>query len=104
MRLAGAVNTAANEFDATFLRDGTTIVFARAMNFRTDRVDLFQAMPRGDRYDAGTLLPSSINGAFDTYGPMLDWSDQDRLLFSARRDGATTMDLYLVRYRLRTAP
>jgi Tol biopolymer transport system component len=101
--LPGAVNTAANEFDATFLRDGTTIVFARAMDFRTDRVDLFQVAPARGRYAAGTRLPNSVNNQFDTYGPMLDWSDQDRLIFAGRRDGASSMDLYLIRYRLRTA-
>ena len=100
LRLPGGVNTAANEFDATFLRDGATIVFARAMDFRTDRVDLFQATPRRGRYGAATILPDSVNSRFDTYGPMLDWSDMDRLAFSSRRDGASSMDLYRIRYRL----
>ena len=40
------------------------------------------------RYGAGIILPDSINGRFDTYGPMLDWSDRDRLAFSGRRDEA----------------
>jgi len=101
--LAGGVNTAANEFDATFLRDGATIVFARAMDFRTDRVDLFQASKVRGRYGAGIILPDSINGRFDTYGPMLDWSDRDRLAFSGRRNEAGGMDLYLVRYRFAPA-
>ena len=99
--LSGAVNTAAHEFDATFLRDGAIVVFARAMDFRTDRVDLFQSSPEQGRYSAGALLPSSVNNLLDTYGPMLDWSDQDRLIFSGRRGGASSMDAYLIRYRLR---
>ncbi len=102
--LPGAINTAANEFDATFLSDGRSVVFARAMDLRRDRVELFVASPRDGRYDAGTLLPSTVNtGRGDAYGPMLDWSQPGRLTFSARRDEATGMDLYLVRYRLEDA-
>jgi TolB protein len=99
-RLPGAINTNANEFDATFLADGTTIVFARAKDFRKDRVDLFYAALNDGRYDAGTLLPLDINHTkTDTYGPMLDWSTPGTLTFSGQRDGARGMDLYLVRYR-----
>ena len=96
----GEINTEANEFDATFLADGATIVFARAKNFRTDRVDLFAAAPANGRYDAGSLLPLSVNGDKDAYGPMLDWSNPKRFTFSAQRDGASSMDLYLVGYAL----
>jgi len=99
-RLPGSLNTSANEFDATFLADGTTIVFARANDFRTDRVDLFVSMLGDGRYDGGTKLPSSINGENDTYGPMLDWSSPDRFTFSGQRDGSREMNLYVVRYRL----
>jgi Tol biopolymer transport system component len=96
----GDINTDANEFDATFLADNATIVFARAKDFRTDRVDLFVAAPTNGRYDAGKVLPSSVNGDKDTYGPMLDWSNPQRFSFSAQREGATSMDLYLVDYAL----
>ncbi|MGH6613748.1 TolB family protein [Sphingomonas sp.] len=101
--LSGAVNSAADEFDATFLADGRTIVFARAGDMQADRVDLFQASPtKRGRYDAGTILPASVNmPGRDSYGPMLDWSQPDRLLFSGQRAGATSMELYLVRYRPR---
>ncbi|QNQ08258.1 TolB family protein [Sphingomonas alpina] len=100
--LAGAVNGGADEFDATFLADGKTIVFARAGDMQVDRVDLFQASPVRGRYDAGTILPASVNmPGKDSYGPMLDWSQPDRLLFSGQRAGATSMELYLVRYRPR---
>lgn len=99
-RLPGALNTAANEFDATFLRDGATIVFARAMDFRRDRVDLFFAMHGTDGYDAGTLLPPAVNNDRDSYGAMLDWSDRGRLTFSGQRDPQGGMNLYRVRYRI----
>lgn len=99
--LSGGINTPADEFDATFLSDGATIVFARAGDFRTDRVDLFVSAHRSGRYDVGVPLPPSINsGENDTYGPMLDWSNPDRLTFSGQRAGAQDMDLYLVRYRV----
>lgn len=104
-RLRGGINTPADEFDATFLSDGSTLVFARAPDFRTDRVDLFSASSRDGRYDIGTVLPQTVNsGDQNTYGPMLDWSQPDRFSVSGRRAGATGMDLYLVRYRLQCEP
>ena len=100
-RLPGDINTPADEFDATFLSDGSTLVFARAPDLRTDRVDLFSASSRDGRYDAGTVLPQTVNsGDQNTYGPMLDWSQPDRFSVSGRRAGANGMDLYLVRYAL----
>lgn len=103
--LPGRVNTTANEFDPTFLRDDATVVFARAMDLARDRIDLFVASTHGGRYGAGTRLPEPVNDPHgDTYGAMLDWSVPDRLTFSARRapgPGApeSGMDLYRVRYR-----
>jgi Tol biopolymer transport system component len=100
-RLEGHINTNANEFDATFLSDNTTIVFARAKDFRRDRVDLFASRQRDGRYEVGTLLPASVNTTSDdTYGPMLDWSRPDHFTFSAQRAGGKSMDLYTVQYRL----
>ena len=100
-QLPGTLNTQANEFAATFLADGTTLVFARAKDFRVGRVDLFVATRRKGQYDNGVLLPLQINTPDkDTYGPMLDWSNPDRITFSGQREGARDMDLYVVRYRL----
>ncbi len=99
--LNGAANTAANEFDASFLADDHTIVFARAMDFATDRVDLFVSFEEGDAYDPGERLPEPVNhGERDTYGAMIDWSAPHRLLVSARRDAGQGMDLFSVGYRL----
>lgn len=99
-RLPGAINTAANEFDATFLRDGATIVFARAMDFRKDRVELFHAAPGAHGYDMGTRLPGAVNNGEDSYGAMLDSSNRDWLTFSGRRGKEGGMDLYRIRYRI----
>jgi TolB protein len=102
--LRGHVNTAADEFDATFLSDGTTIVFSRAADLKIDRVDLFYTVLEGESYDVGLPLPQSVN-TYDkgTYGPMLDWARPDHITFSGQRQEAHlgSTDLYSVRYRLR---
>ncbi len=86
--LPGDLNTAAQEFDATFLGDGRTLVFARALDFGSAPVRQFIAYERGGRYDAGAL-PSLERGLGDSYGAMLDGSQPDTLTYSARRaDGA----------------
>lgn len=97
--LPGTLNSAADEFDATFLADGRTVVFSRAADLRTDRIELFAAMPEAGRYPAGTRL-DHVNTDKDSYGPMLDWSARNTFTFSAERPGSGGMDLYRVRYRL----
>lgn len=101
--LLGDINTAADEFDATFLADDTTIVFARAPNLKTDRVVLAAASLRDGRYDRGAVLPAVVNApGQNTYGPMLDWSRRDQLTISSQRPEAWagSTDLYVFRYRL----
>lgn len=97
--LPGQVNTAADEFDATFLLDGRTIVFSRAPNLSQDRIDLFAVTPDDTgRYGPGVRLAEPVNDAAkDTYAPMLDWSQPGALLYSA--DRGSGMDLYRVAYR-----
>ncbi len=100
--LPGAVNSEAQEFDATFLADGRTVVFARAADFGTAQVLQFAAHPGRAGYDAGTLLPAPLNeGAHDSYGAMLDWSRPGTLAYSARRADSQGLDVYRVAYRLR---
>jgi TolB protein len=100
-RLEGGVNTPADEFDATFLADSSSIIFSRAPDLMTDRIDLVFVAEHSGSYDAGETLPLGVNDAqADTYGPMLDWSDQQRITFSGRRGGTGDMDLFVVRYRL----
>ncbi len=99
--LAGDLNTAAQEFDATFLGDGRTVVLARAQDFGSAPVRQFIAYERGGRYDAGHALPSPVNApSGDSYGAMLDGSRRDTLTYSARRAGGEGLDLYRVRYRM----
>lgn len=102
--LPGDINTAADEFDATFLADGTSVVFARAPNLQTDRIVLAMATLRDGRYDTGAVLPEIVNApGQNTYGPMLDWSRPDQLTISSQRPEARagSTDLYIFRYRLK---
>jgi TolB protein len=108
--LPGTINTAADEFDATFLADDTSVVFSRAPDLQVDRIVLVYASLREGRYDAGTVLPATVNAPDqNTYGPMLDWSRTDRLTISSKRPDAqhagkaVSTDLYTVRYRLHFA-
>lgn len=104
--LPGDINTTADEFDATFLANGTTVIFARAPNLENDRIVLHAASLRNRRYDAGAVLPESVNAPNqNTYGPMLDWSHPDRLTISSQRPEARagSADLYVLRYRLKTS-
>lgn len=99
--LPGAINTPADEFDASFLADSRTLVFARAPSMKDDRVDLFAATSQSGRYGTGMILPLAVNDPVkDSYGPMLDWSAPDRLTFSSQRGGAQSMELYRITYRL----
>jgi TolB protein len=100
--LSGAINTAADEFDATFLADGRSIVFTRSLNVESERVSLYFSSPDGSgSYGVGTPLPLSgtLRDA-DALGPAVTWRDTSVLLFTAATAGSRP-DIYEVRYRLR---
>lgn len=102
--LPGAINTPADEFDATFLRDGVSPVFSRAQDLAKDPVALFYSARIGGSYTAGTRLFDSINTPdSDTYAPMLDWSDPNYLTFTTRRpaNDPRGADLYRVEARVK---
>ena len=99
--LPGAINTAEDEFDATFLDDGATLVFTRAPDLREDDVRLWQSRRTRSGYDRGVLLPASVNTpGGDAYAPMLDWSRRSSLTFTTRRpvDSANGMDVWIIGY------
>jgi TolB protein len=100
-RLPGRIDTAdADEFDATFLADGKTIVFSRSTDAENDPIQLYVASPGPDGYDAGTALPASVNVAGGyTLGPAIDLHDPGILYFSGKRPeaGAGKLDVYRVR-------
>jgi TolB protein len=100
--LPGAINTAVDEFDATFLADGRTIVFTRSVNVESERVSLYFSSPDASgSYGAGTplLLSGTLRDA-DALGPAVGWRDTSVLLFTAAAAGSRP-DIYEVRYRLR---
>ena len=102
--LPGAVNTPADEFDATFLSDGISLIFTRADNLEKDPVALFYSSRIASGYTAGKRLFDGINTPrSDTYAPMLDWSDLNYITFTTRRPAASLRgaDLYRVEVRLR---
>jgi Tol biopolymer transport system component len=99
--LPGALNTAADEFDATFLSDGRSIVFSRSPDVENEPIELYFSARGPAGYDAGTRLPDSVNVAGKaTLGPSIDPRDRDVLYFSGRRPEASAgkLDLYRVRY------
>jgi hypothetical protein len=100
----GKLNTAADEFDATFLSDNATMVLSRSADLKTQTVHLYYAAPHADGYPAGERLPSQVNSQdTDTYAPMLDWSHPSRLTFSGQRSHAQVggVDLYVIEFQLR---
>lgn len=98
--LPGAINTAVDEFDATFLSDGSSIVFSRSPNIDNDPVALYFAWRGPDGYDAGSVLPAPVNVAgANAFGPALDWADPSVLYFNGHRPGHH--DLYRVHFRVR---
>jgi hypothetical protein len=99
--LPGALNSAADEFDAAVLPDGD-IVFSRSVNVENDPIALVFAHRGPAGYDRGTPLPAAVNvegGA--TLGPALDARDPSILYFTGKRPEAAVgkLDIYRVRYR-----
>lgn len=91
------VNTQADEFDAAWLGDGRTLVYARSQDPATKPVRLFVAHCDGANYDeAGPLTLSFNTGDATTLGPALDWNKPGELLVSgtARAPRAGKLDLY----------
>lgn len=103
--LPGAVNTPeADEFDATFLADGSSLVFSRSPDVEREPITLHFAALRGrSGYGPGVPLPAAVNvpGGY-TLGPALDGQDPWVLTFSGKRPeaGRGRLDIYRVRYRL----
>lgn len=100
--LPGDINSEEEEFDATFLADGRSLVFSRSRNLQTDDVRLFFSAPANRLYGHGVPLPDIVNTAdSDTYAPMLDWSAPHSLTFTTRRPANSTrgVDVYVVKYR-----
>jgi Tol biopolymer transport system component len=98
--LPGAINTPDEDFDATFLADGRSIVFARSPDLEKDRITLTFSARGPAGYERGTTL--SFVGPLhdgDALGPALDWHDRTVLLFSAAPPNKRA-DIYAVHYKV----
>ena len=95
------LNSAEDDFDATFLPDGRSVVFSRG-NLE-GRVALFFTPWTGTAYGACSPLGEAVNAPGEAFmnGPSVAAGERDWLYFSTYRpDGAGRMDIYRIRYRL----
>ena len=91
------VNSKADEFDAAWLGDGRTLVFARSQDPATQPVRLLVAHCDGARYDDIAPLKLSFNTEDGTtLGPAVDWNKPGELLVSgsAKAPRAGKLDVY----------
>lgn len=91
------INTKADEFDAAWLGDGRTLVYARSQDPASRPVRLFVAHCDGARYDdAGPLTLSFNTDDATTLGPTIDWNKPGELLVSgaAKSPRAGKLDIY----------
>ena len=94
---APGINTKADEFDAAWLGDGRTLVYARSQDPASKPVRLFVAHCDGARYDdAGPLALSFNTDDATTLGPTIDWNKPGELLVSgaAKSPRAGKLDIY----------
>ncbi|WP_408951924.1 TolB family protein [Lysobacter sp. Hz 25] len=91
------VNSADDEFDAAWLGDGKTLVFARSRDVEKLPIRLYVAHCDGARYAQAAPLALSFNTEeAHTLGPAIDWNKPGELLVtgSAKAPRAGKMDLY----------
>jgi Tol biopolymer transport system component len=91
------VNTRADEFDAAWLGEGRTLVYARSQDPATKPVRLYVAHCDGTRYaDSAPLALSFNTEEGTTLGPVVDWNKPGELIVSgtAKAPRAGKMDLY----------
>lgn len=99
---AGDVNTAHDDFDATFAHGDRGIVFASG-NVDGD-VSLYWAAADGGRFGPREPLAAPLDGTFGSFsnGPSIATGEPGWLYFSTNRPGgAGRMDIYRIRYRWR---
>lgn len=91
------VNTKADEFDAAWLGDGKSLVFARSADAAAQPIQLLLAHCDGSRYAQVAPMKLSFNTADGTtLGPALDWNKPAELVVtgSAKAPRAGKMDIY----------
>jgi hypothetical protein len=101
VNLGAGVNGANEDFDATFLHDGRTIVFSSG-DLEND-VRLYVAYERDGAFTGRSLLGLDVNapGAW-AFGPAIAKGEPGVLYFTSSREGGTgKMDIYRIPYSLR---
>jgi TolB protein len=97
-----ALNTPDEDFDATFLHDGVSVVYTSG-KFETNDVALYVAEFRDGRFQPRQRLPVAVNsqkpGAW-TLGPSISPHDPGALYFTSEHaEGRGRADIYRIDYR-----
>jgi TolB protein len=97
-----ALNTPDEDFDATFLHDGVSVVYTSG-KFETDDVALYVAEFRDGHFRPRQRLPAAVNspkaGAW-TLGPSISPHDPGVLYFTSQHaEGRGRADIYRIEYR-----
>jgi Tol biopolymer transport system component len=96
------LNTPEEDFDATFLHDGVSVVYTSG-KFESDAVALYVAEFRDGRFQPRQRLPAAVNsqkqGAW-TLGPSISPHEPGVLYFtSEHEDGRGRADIYRIEYK-----
>jgi hypothetical protein len=99
-----ALNTPDEDFDATFLQDGVSVIYTSG-TFENDAVALYVAQFHDGRYQPRERLPVAVNsqkqGAW-TFGPSISAHDPGALYFTSQHEQARgRADIYRIEYRIR---
>lgn len=99
--LQGEINSAVDDFDATFVDGGRVLVFARSDDVENAPIALWSAVREGDRYLHAQRLDARVNvdGGW-VLGPSDDRAHPGTLLFSGVRAGGQGLaDIHAIHYR-----
>jgi TolB protein len=98
-----SLNTPEEDFDATFLHDGVSVVYTSG-KFEGDQVALYLAAFRDGRFQPRERLPAAVNsqkpGAW-TLGPSISAHDPGALYFTSEHEqGRGRADIYRIEYKI----
>lgn len=99
-----ALNTPDEDFDATFLHDGVSVIYTSG-KFEGDTVALYFAEFRDGRFQPRERLPAAVNsqkqGAW-TLGPSISAHEPGVLYFTSEHEqGRGRADIYRIEYQMR---
>jgi Periplasmic component of the Tol biopolymer transport system len=102
-----ALNTPDEDFDATFLHDGVSVIYTSG-DFERDAVALYFAEFRGGRFQPRERLPAAVNsqkqGAW-TLGPSISAHEPGVVYFTSEREpGRGRADIYRIEYKQAPEP